>query len=210
MEDKELMPIEEIKKKLEEENLPVKSEEVIKDTEVMNVVKKEEQTLLQSEEYKEIAKKTGEERIKSDIAQEAARIREKNMKTAETLFETETREKRLQHLKAELDLDHKYRMATLREDNEHKQMLDKRRKLVEKYGYLYDNSEENLVEKVDSKKEKYKCPKDFSYSKGVNKMRQFGRNVSKLDKPILQTIKWFLILGGIIIAIVLLKHFNVF
>lgn len=216
MEQNDLTPMEDIRmlaKKEEAENKPMTTFNEIantqNDTSIMDAVKKEENPLLSSTEYKEFAKRTAEERIKSDLAKEASRIRKKNIETAETLFESETREKRLEHLKAELDLDHKYRMATLREDNEHKQMLDKRRKLVEKYGYLYDMSEKNVVEKYDSKNEKYLCPKDFTYSKFVNRMRQFGRNMSKLDKPILQSIKWIFIIGLGALAIFLLKHFGI-
>ena len=61
----------------------------------------------------------------------------------------------------------------------------------------------------DSQGNKYMCPKDFTYSKFVNRMRQFGRNMSKLDRPILQTLKWALIIGAGALVIFLLKHFGI-
>ena len=133
-ENEKLMSMEEIRALQKKEEITPSNEvaTIQNDTSVMEAVKKEENPLLNSNEYKDFVKRTAEERIKSDLAQEASRIRKKNIETAETLFKSETREKRLEHLKAELDLEHKYRMATLKEDNEHKQMLDKRRKLVEK------------------------------------------------------------------------------
>ena len=175
------------------------------DTDVMSIVKQEENELLKTEEFSKISKKFGEERIKSDLAEEASRIREKNIKTAEREFGTETRELRLKHLKAEIELEHKYNMSTLDKDSRHKQMLAYRKKLVEQYAYLYDCRPENCVTAYDDKGEPYQVPKDFSYSKGVNKVRQFGRNVSKLDRPILQTIKWVLIIGAIIGGFFILK-----
>lgn len=190
-------------------NLDIKKNQMKNNTDIMSVVKNEETALLETKEVKEVSRKFGEERIKADLASEASKIRQQNIETSEKVFDAETREKRLEHLRAELDLDHKYRMATLKEDNLHKQMLDKRRKLVEKYGYLYDMSAENCVEKFDGKNETYLCPKDFSFSPFVNKVRQFGRNVSKLDKPILQTLKWGVIVGCIVTAYLILKHFNI-
>ena len=179
------------------------------DTGVMDLIKNQEKDLMNSEEVQKLSRKWGEERIKSDLSAEASRIRRKNLETAENEFENETRELRLKHLKAELEKDHAYRMKTLDDDAKHSQMLERRRKLVEKYGYLYDNKPENQIEVLDGKGNTYKVPKDFSYSNLVNRVRQFGRNLSKLDKPILQTIKWIFIIGGIGIAIFLLKYFNI-
>ena len=178
-------------------------------TNVMEVVKQEENELLNTKELKEIGRKFGEERIKSDLAEEASKIRARNQETAQRDFETETKELRLKHLKEQLNRQHKYDMDTLEDYAKHTQMLDRRRKLVEKYGYLYNNAEGNLVECFDGKNQTYKAPKDFSYSPFVNKFRQLGRNISKLDKPMLQTIKWILILGVIGVAIFLLKKFNI-
>lgn len=179
------------------------------DTDVMSIVKQEENELLKTEEFSKISKKFGEERIKSDLSAEASRIRRKNIETAEQEFENETRELRLKHLKAEMELEHKYNMSTLDKDSKHKQMLAYKRKLVEQYSYLYDCKPENMVTVFDDKGEPYQVPKDFSYSKGVNKVRQFGRNISKLDRPILQTIKWVLIIGAGIGAFFILKGLGV-
>lgn len=179
------------------------------DTDVMSVVKQEENELLKTEEFSKISRKFGEERIKSDLSAEASRIRRKNIETAESEFENETRELRLKHLKSEMELEHKYNMSTLDKDSKHKQMLAYRRKLVEEYSYLYNCKPEDCVTCYDQNGEAYKVPKDFSYSRAVNKIRQFGRNVSKLDRPILQTIKWVLIIGAGIGAYFILKSIGV-
>lgn len=179
------------------------------DTDVMSIVKQEENELLKTEEFSKISRKFGEERIKSDLSAEASRIRRKNIETAENEFENETRELRLKHLKSEMELEHKYNMSTLDKDSKHKQMLAYRRKLVEEYSYLYNCKPEDCVTCYDQNGEAYKVPKDFSYSRAVNKIRQFGRNVSKLDRPILQTIKWVLIIGAGIGAYFILKSIGV-
>ena len=95
----------------------------------------------------------------------------------------------MNRLNAEMDLQHKYNMSMIKANGEHNQMLDRRKKMVEKYGYLYDNKEHTIA--YDGEGKQYNVPKDFSYSETVNRFRQFGRNVSKLDKPVLETIKWF-------------------
>ena len=78
-----------------------------------------------------------------------------------------------------------------------------------KYGYLYSNNPSKMIEVEDSDGKKYKIPEDFSFSILVNKIRQFGRNLSKLDKPVLQTIKWFFLIGVGSGIIFLLKKFNI-
>lgn len=176
------------------------------DTNIMEVVKNEENELLKSNDFSKISKRVGEERIKADLSAEASRIRSKNIETAENEFANETRELKLTHLKEELKLQHKYNMDTLQKDEKHRQMLSKRKKLVEKYSYLYDCREENCFTAYDDKGQPYLVPKDFSYSSAVNRIRQFGRNISKLDRPIIQTLKWILICGvGIGIYFILKK-----
>lgn len=197
--------IEEKKNKTEVAIKPAESNQ----TSVMDVVKDKENELLQTKEVQELGRRCGEERIKSDLAKEASEIRKRNVQTAESLYETETRELRLKHLRAQLNRQHKYEMDTLEQDARHTQMLNKRRKQVEKFLYLYNSAPENMVEVVDGKGEKYKVPKDFSYSDFVNRFRQLGRNLSKLDKPILQTIKWAIIIGVGIGIIFLLKRFGI-
>lgn len=197
--------IEEKKNKTEVAVKPAESNQ----TSVMDVVKDKENELLQTKEVQELGRRCGEERIKSDLAKEASEIRKRNVQTAESLYETETRELRLKHLRAQLNRQHKYEMDTLEQDARHTQMLNKRRKQVEKFLYLYNSAPDNMVEVVDGKGEKYKVPKDFSYSDFVNRFRQLGRNLSKLDKPILQTIKWAIIIGVGIGIIFLLKRFGI-
>ena len=179
------------------------------DTDVMTLIKEQEKALMETKEVQDLGKKFSEERIKSDLSAEASRIRRKNIETAENEFENETRELRLKHLKAELEKEHAYNMKTLDDDAKHSQMLERKKKMVQKYGYLYDNRPENQIDALDSKGEVYKVPKDFSYSNGINRIRQIGRNISKLDKPILQTIKWIAIVGIGGLAIFLLKRFGI-
>ena len=202
--DKELEEV-----KLKKELIATQCKLPSHDTDVMTLIKEQEKALMETKEVQDLGKKFSEERIKSDLSAEASRIRRKNIETAENEFENETRELRLKHLKAELEKEHAYNMKTLDDDAKHSQMLERRKKMVQKYGYLYDNRPENQIDALDSKGEVYKVPKDFSYSNGINRIRQIGRNISKLDKPILQTIKWIAIVGIGGLAIFLLKRFGI-
>lgn len=176
-------------------------------TGAMQLVDQQEKEILNSNEAKAAAGKIGYERVHSDFKSEAAKINAKNIETAEKEFDNETRKRRLERLNAEMDLQHKYNMSMIKSNGEHNQMLDRRKKMVEKYGYLYDNKEHTIA--YDGEGKQYNVPKDFSYSETVNRFRQFGRNVSKLDKPVLQTIKWVLILGGVVTAFCILKYFGI-
>lgn len=171
------------------------------DTSLMLQEKKKE--VLKSEEIQKAGNILANEDIKSDFANEAARIQKKNVDAAELNLKNKKRKRQIDREEAESQLEHKYKMDEIQRNGEHKKMLDKRKKLVEKYGYLYDN--EKLTTAIDGDGKEYKVPKDFSYSNAVNKFRQFGRNISKLDKPLLQTIKWVLIIGGIVLGIFILK-----
>lgn len=171
------------------------------DTSLM--LKEKKAQVLKSQEAKEISDRIATEDVKADFANEAARINKKNVEAAEKELDNKTRQRRLERLNAELDEQHKYNMAMIKQNGEHMQMLDRRKKLVEKYGYLY--KQEEMVKAIDGEGKEYFVPKDFSYSKTVNRIRQAGRNISKLDKPILQFIKWFAIIGLIILGIFILK-----
>lgn len=173
----------------------------------MKLVDTQEQAVLKTDDAIKAAGKIGYERVHADFKSEAAKINEKNIATAEKEFDNETRKRRLERLNAEMDLQHKYNMSMIKANGEHNQMLDKRKKMVEKYGYLYDTKE--CTKGYDGEGKEYDVPKDFSYSEMVNKFRQFGRNVSKLDKPVLQTIKWFLILGGLVAAFFVLRALGI-
>ena len=198
--------LEKVKQEMKNANnaLIPKNETVPETTDLLRDKKTE---LLKSEEVQKLGEMAAKEDIKADFKSEAARINQKNIDTAEREFDNETRQRRLDRLNAEMDLQHKYNMSMIKANAEHNQMLDKRKKMVEKYGYLYDNKE--TITAQDGEGNEYKVPKDFSYSVVVNKIRQFGRNVSKLDKPILQTIKWFLILGIGIALIFILKGLGI-
>lgn len=198
--------LEKVKQEMKNANnaLVPKTETVPETTDLLRDKKTE---LLKSEEVQKLGEMAAKEDIKADFKSEAARINQKNIDTAEREFDNETRQRRLDRLNAEMDLQHKYNMSMIKANAEHNQMLDKRKKMVEKYGYLYDNKE--AITAQDGEGNEYKVPKDFSYSVVVNKMRQFGRNISKLDKPILQTIKWFLIFGIGIALIFILKGLGI-
>ena len=178
-------------------------------TDIMSIVKEEENNLLGSDDVIEISKKFGEERIKADLSAEASRIREQNISTAENEFKNETRELKLANLKAELNLQHKFKMENIKKDAKFKQMLAKRKKLVIKYGYLYDFREENCIKLIDDENKDYLAPKDFSFSKFVNIVRQLGRNLSKLDRPILQGLKWTITIGICLGVYFLLKKLGI-
>lgn len=171
------------------------------DTAIMLQEKKKQ--VLKSEEIQKAGNLLANEDIKSDFANEAARIQEKNVNAAELNLKNKKRKRQIDREEAESQLEHKYKMEEIQRNGEHKKMLDKRKKLVEKYGYLYDN--EKLTTAIDGDGKEYKVPKDFSYSNFVNKFRQFGRNMSKLDKPLLQTIKWVLIVGVVVLGVFILK-----
>lgn len=177
------------------------------DKDTVDLLQTKKKELLQGEEANNLGTLIATEDIKSNFASEASRINQRNVETAERELDTKTRQRRLDRLNAELDEQHKYNMAMIKQNGLHKQMLDKRKKLVEKYGYLYDNKETVLA--VDSEGEEYQVPKDFSYSVIVNMFRQFGRNISKLDRPLLQTIKWALIIGVVVGGVFLLKRFGI-
>lgn len=171
---------------------------------VLNSTDKQEQELLKTEPVLNIPTTC----VESDVREEANHIRTRNFETAGNEYERETRELRLKNLKAQLAKQHKYDMKMLDTDAKYTQMLNKRKKLVEKYSYLYDMSE--TYDAKDSNGALYKIPKDFSFSPFVNRTRQFGRNISKLNKPLLLTLKWLFIVGGVIGGIYILKLLNIF
>ncbi len=174
----------------------------------MQLVDTQEKGLLNTEEVKQAATRLGQERIHSDFEKEATKIDEQNTKNKEKQFDNKKKKRKIEREEAEEELEHKYKMQQIKKNAEHKQMLDNRKKLVEKYGYLYDSTE--YTKAYDSEGNEYQVPKDFSYSELVNKFRQFGRNISKLDRPILQTIKWGVIIGLIIAVYFILKSLGIF
>lgn len=174
---------------------------------VLDLVSKKEQELLNTQEVQEAANRIGQEKIHSELEQEATEIDKQNTENKQQQFDNKKKKRKIERDEAEEELEHKYKMQEIKANAEHKQMLDKRKKMVEKYGYLYDNSE--TTKAYDSDNKEYQVPKDFSYSEMVNRFRQFGRNMSKLDRPMLQTIKWILILGGLVAAFFILKSLGI-
>lgn len=197
----------EIKERKQEIAIREKASEIDPDTKQLLEAKKKE--LLKSDEAQNMGTVIASEEIKANFASEASKINQRNTETAEREFDTKTRQRRLDRMNRELDEQHKYNMAMIKQNGEHNKMLDKRKKLVEKYKYLYNCKPEECFKAYDSEGNEYDVPKDFSYSPTVNKFRQFGRNMSKLDKPLLQTIKWVLIVGGVVAVIFILKSLGI-
>lgn len=194
----------------------------------LGVIKEQTQKVLNSEDAIRAATALGAEGVKADFAEEAARINKQNIETAEKEFDTETRKLRLEQLEAELKRQHQHNMAMLEQNAKHQEMLDKRKKMEEKYGYLYEQetieTKDYIIKKdekgnvmkdengEDIKEEVIKTitrPKDFCYSDRVNRIRTFTRNISRLDTTVKKIIKWIFIIGIGTVAIILLKKFNV-
>lgn len=194
---------------IKDKNNMIISTQPKQEVEIHDLIKGKEKELLGTQEFQDLSQKIGEENIKAQLSKEATRIRQENIETAEKEFENETRKLRLEYLKEELKKDHTYKMKIIEKEAKYKQMLDKRKKMFGKYGYLYSNNPTKMIEVEDSDGKKYKIPEDFSFSILVNKIRQFGRNLSKLDKPVLQTIKWIFLIGVGSGIIFLLKKFNI-
>ena len=114
-EDEELKIINEQIAQRREELSKMKNEIVLSENNntLQEVVKNKENELLKGEYIESVSKKISEERIKADIFQEAVRIQEQNITTAENEFENETRELKLKNRKAELNLQHKYNMDNI-------------------------------------------------------------------------------------------------
>lgn len=188
------------KEREEAQNLPAKRSDG-NDTNLM--LQEQKNRALKSEDVQKAGSILANEDIKSDFANHAAKIEEKNVNAGDLHLKNVKRKRQQEREEEESKLEHEYKMAEIKRNGEHKKMLDKRKKLVEKYGYLYN--QEHLSKAIDGDGKEYFVPKDFSYSEIVNKVRQFGRNVSKLDRPLLQFIKWFAIIGGIILGVFILK-----
>lgn len=194
---------EQIKQK---QNLPTTTDDKSKSG-AMQLVEQQEKALLNTEEVINVANRIGQERLHSDFEKEATEIEKQNVDNKQQRLANKKKKRKLEREEAEEELEHKYKMQEIKRNAEHKRMLDNRKKLVEKYNYLYDEKE--ITTAFDSDGNEYKVPKDFSYSNFVNRVRQFGRNMSKLDRPLLQSIKWVLILGAVAGGIFILKSLNV-
>lgn len=174
---------------------------------VLGLVDKKEQELLNTDEVQAAATRIGQEKIHADLEEEATKIDKKNTDNKQLQFDNKKKKRKIEREEAEEELEHKYKMRDIKKNAEHKEMLDNRKKLVEKYSYLYNN--DKTTKAYDSEGKEYLVPEDFSYSEIVNRFRQFGRNVSKLDKPLLQTIKWVLIISIGISAFFILKALGI-
>lgn len=136
-------------------------------------------------------------KVATDLETATVLTDEQKVRNEEIALDNAISRLRLKHKEAEETRRHKYLMAQLKADGEHEAMLDRRKKMEEKYGYLY-------------KQDANGKPIDFSYSKVVNSLRTLARNFDRLDKPFKTFIK-ILIFGGLIVgAIALLKYFNIF
>lgn len=136
------------------------------------------------------------EDILQDITSETVKVANKHQNNEENKFELERRKMQLELIRTEENKLHKYRMAQINRNGKHIAMLDKRKKIEEKYGYLYEKDENDQF-------------KDFSYSKIVNILRATARNFDKLDKPI-KTITKFIFFGSMLVCLIfLIKYFIV-
>lgn len=192
---------EEIKELKEKKEVAV----VDKKNNTLNLVSNRKDKLLCGDNAKKVADVFANEEMKAEFSEKGAEIHKKNVNTAETEFKTETREQTLKQLRAELSLDHKYKMSMIEANGKHKAMLDHREKMVQKYSYLYET--EDILDKDDNIIGSKLI--DFSYSEIVNKVRQFTRNVSKLDTTVKKVLKWAVIIGAGVAIIAILKAFNI-
>lgn len=167
-----------------------------KPTLVSGLIETQTQEIMQSDEVKQLGNMAAKAKVKTEFESEAAELKGKQIDNAEKEFDNELREMRLAHRRAEEAREHKYRMAQIEKDGKHKAMLDKRQKLIEKYGYLYKTGEDGK-------------PIDFSYSPVVNWLRTQARNFDRLDKPFKSFLKLVVTCGFIFGALVLLKHFGI-
>jgi len=161
-----------------------------------DVIKEKKQELLKSTDFQKLASQGAFAEAHSELSEKAAEIKVRNIQTAEKEFDVDTRKRRLERLQAQLDLQHKYDMGIIKADGEHKAMLDARKKVEEKYGYLYDKDKDGKLMK-------------FSYSKVINKVREFVRNVDRLDTGIKKIFKWAIIVGFVLLTVVLLKKYGI-
>lgn len=163
---------------------------------VDELVEQNRTSLLQTEEVRELGTIVAEQQIKTDLAGKAQEIRASQIDNAEHEFDNDLRELRLKHAKAEETRKHNYAMQQIAVNARHTAMLDKRKKLEEKYGYLYERDENgNLI--------------DFSYSATVNVLRTLARNFEKLDKPVRLVLKIVFWCGVCALTIFLLKKFDI-
>lgn len=136
-------------------------------------------------------------KVETDLETATVLTDEQKVRNEEIALENAISRLKLKHKEAEETRRHKYLMAQLKADGEHEAMLDRRKKMEEKYGYLYKQDENGQ-------------PIDFSYSVVVNSLRTLARNFDRLDKPFKTFLK-IVIFGGLIVgAIALLKYFNIF
>ena len=198
-----------------QEVIPVETHEMVIDEEtrakvnsVFALIDKKEAELLNTDNVQQMSESVAQEKIKSDLAEEAVRIEAKNQELAEQKFATETKELRLKQLKEALALKHAYEMKTIKDNEKHRIMLDKRQKLVEKYGYLYEQQTYEDVDENGNKITKSR-PKNFSYSIIGNSIRTFTRNLQSLDTTVRKIIKWVFFIGVGFAVVWVLKHYGI-
>lgn len=175
---------------------------------VYDLIGQKEEELLKTDNVQTMSQTVAEEKIKSDLAEEAVRIESKNQDLAEKKFATETKELRLKQLKEAMKLQHSYEMKTIKDNEKHRIMLDKRQKLIEKYGYLYEQQTYEDVDENGNKITKSR-PKNFSYSVIGNSIRTFTRNLQSLDTTVRKFFKWVLFIGLGVAVIWLLRYYGI-
>lgn len=175
---------------------------------VYDLIGQKEEELLKTDNVQTMSQTVAEEKIKSDLAEEAVRIESKNQDLAEKKFATETKELQLKQLKEAMKLKHAYEMKTIKDNEKHRIMLDKRQKLIEKYGYLY---EQQTYEDVDENGNiiTRSRPKNFSYSVVGNSIRTFTRNLQSLDTTVRKFFKWVFFIGLGVAVVWVLRYYGI-
>lgn len=112
--------------------------------------------------------------------------------------------------KERLALKQKWEKKQIKEDAKAELADRKRINLIKKYSYLYDMTDSyEWTVKVDGEFQTYKVPNGFSFSKIVNRVRQFTSNYNNLNGSAKKLIKASLWIGGILVAVWLFNKFNV-
>lgn len=184
---------------LENEDLVVaETQKVVSDTtRTTDLLQKKLTDVLSNETIQSQSEAVARDKVATDLATATVLTDEQKVRNEEIALDNAISRLKLKHKEAEETRRHKYAMAQLKANGDHEAMLDKRRKMEEKYGYLYKQDENGK-------------PLDFSYSNVVNFLRTLARNFDRLDQPI-KTFCKLVFFGGLIVgAIALLKYINIF
>ena len=191
-----------VAKELKQEKMLVDSS--VDTNKTNSLIDSKKDDVLNSEEAQKLAIRIAQEEAHSEFEERATQIEEQNITNDETHFDNKKRRRTLDRKEAEEELEHRYKMKMIKSNSKHKKMLDKRKKLVEKYGYLYSYKE--VTTAFDSEDKEYQVPKDFSFSTTINIIRTFIRNIDRLDTAVKKILKICIFLGLGIAVYIILKN----